>query len=155
MGGLQKCENYVGKPLKLLGIHQLPELRHSVLQFSKLMQRTLLLLPLQMLCLKERWHLMETRMGIQAKEYPKRVAPNLIEPQIRSDRLFEYPHLHCGSEEGPSVSRVVFHLRGERGRVPCHSSSSLEGGFPPLAGIIEDTEDLIKLQGLLQCVFCS
>ena len=30
----------------------------------------------------------------------------------------------------------------------CHSSGSLEGGYPSLAEVIEDTEDFIQLQGL-------
>ena len=34
---------------------------------------------------------METRMGIQAKVYQKKVLPNLIEPQIKPDRLFDTP----------------------------------------------------------------
>ena len=47
------------------------------------------------------------------------------------------------------VSRVVPHLRGDRGSVSCHSPSSLEGGCPSSAEVIEDTEDFIQLQGLL------
>ena len=46
------------------------------------------------------------------------------------------------------MSRVVPHLRGERGRVSCHSSGSLEGGCPSSAEVIEDTEDFIQIQGL-------
>ena len=47
------------------------------------------------------------------------------------------------------VSRVVPHLRGERGWVSCHSSRSLEGGCPSSQEVIEDTEDFIQLQRLL------
>ena len=46
------------------------------------------------------------------------------------------------------VSRVVPHLRGERGWVSCHSSGSLEGGCPSSAEVIEDTEDFIQFDGL-------
>ena len=46
------------------------------------------------------------------------------------------------------MSRVVPHLRGESGRVSCHSSGSLEGGCPSLAEVIEDTESFIHIEGL-------
>ena len=46
------------------------------------------------------------------------------------------------------MSRVVSHLRGERGRVSCHSSGSLEWGCPSSAEVIEDTEDFIQFEGL-------
>ena len=46
------------------------------------------------------------------------------------------------------VSRVVTHLRGERGLVSCHSSGSLEGGCPSSAKVIEDTEEFIQFEGL-------
>ena len=59
----------------------------------------------------------------------------------------EFPHLHYGSEEGPTLW-IVPHLRGERGRVSCHSSGSLEGGGPSSAEVIEDTEDFFQIQGL-------
>ena len=45
------------------------------------------------------------------------------------------------------MSRVVTHLRGERGGVSCFSSGYLEGGCPSSAEVIEDTEDFIP--------FCS
>ena len=44
------------------------------------------------------------------------------------------------------MSRVVPHLRGERGRVSCHSSSSLEGGCLFSAEVIKD---FIQFQGLI------
>ena len=46
------------------------------------------------------------------------------------------------------MSRVVHHLRGERGYVSWHSSGSLEGGCPSSAEVIEDTEDFIQFEGL-------
>ena len=52
-------------------------------------------------------------------------------------------------------SRVVPHLSGERGRVSCHSSGSLEeGGSHFLAEAIEDTEDFIQFEGLY-CLFIA
>ena len=38
--------------------------------------------------------------------------------------------------------------RGEKGRVSCHTSGSLEGGCPSSAEVIEDTEDFIQFEGL-------
>ena len=58
-----------------------------------------------------------------------------------------YPHFHYGSEKD-LVSRVVPHLRGERGRVSCHYSGSLESGCPSSAEVIMDTEDFLQFQGL-------
>ena len=46
------------------------------------------------------------------------------------------------------MSRVVPHLRGERGHVSCHSSISLEKGCPSWAEVIEDTEDFFQFEGL-------
>ena len=46
------------------------------------------------------------------------------------------------------VSRVIPHLRGERGWGSCHSSGSLEGGCPSSAEVIEDTEDFIQFADL-------
>ena len=46
------------------------------------------------------------------------------------------------------MSMVVPHLKGERGRLSCHSSGSLEGGCPSSAEVFKDTEDFIQFEGL-------
>ena len=46
---------------------------------------------------------------------------------------------------------VVPPLRGERGRVACHSSGSFEGGYPSSAEVIEATEDLSNLRAYIVC----
>ena len=57
-------------------------------------------------------------------------------------------------EEGTYlVSKVVPHLRGERGCLSCPSFGSLEEGCPSSAEVIEDTDDFIQFEGLYSLFF--
>ena len=75
---------------------------------------------------------------------------NLQHVQFATRAIWRIPPPPLWKWRGPYlVSRVVPHLRGERGWVSCYSSGSMEGGCPTSAEVIEDTEDFIQLQGLL------
>ena len=64
-------------------------------------------------------------------------------------KVQEFPHLHYGSEEGPTLW-IVPHLRGERGRVSCHSFSSLEGGALPEKRLWRTLKTLYNFKGLFE-----